>query len=220
MQFLDYLLGSQELHVLLTRLEVGSDSSIPTWYSSFALLLCSILLAAVAAVKQRYRDLYVRHWSFLSIVFLLLSIDEVAMLHEAGGRIFKTLVEALGFTTNGFIYATWVVPGAVFVLVVALVYLRFLARLPSRTRSLFLAAGAVFITGALGTEMLSARLISFYGWENLAHIPFSVRIVISLQTAVEELLEMLGVVIFVYALLSYLTFYVKEVTVKGRIDHD
>ncbi len=217
-QILDYVVGREELHVLLTRFEVGDDASIPTWYSSFALLLCSILLATVAAAKKRYRDRYVLHWSFLSIIFLLLSVDEVATLHEAGGGAVELLVESIGYTPSGFFYTAWVIPGIIFALVVALAYLRFLAHLPSKTRILFLVAGAIFVAGALGMEMLSARLISFYGYENLESIPFSARIVISMQTAVEELLEMLGVVVFIYALLSYISSYVKEVSVQVRTD--
>ena len=36
--------------------------------------------------------------------------------------------------------------------------------------------------------------------------------------AIEELLEMLGIVIFVYALLSYIGFDAKEVTLRIRSD--
>jgi hypothetical protein len=36
--------------------------------------------------------------------------------------------------------------------------------------------------------------------------------------AIEELLEMLGIVIFVYALLSYMDFAAKEVTLRIRPD--
>ena len=126
-----------------------------------------------------------------------------------------------GFTPSGFIYYAWVVPGAIFVLIVALAYLRFFASLPRKTRRQFLVAGALFVLGALGMEMLSAQLISSYGGvESLNSMPDIIRISAAVVTAGEEFLEMLSIVVFIYALLSYAGFYVKEITVQVDTDNE
>ncbi len=68
-----------------------------------------------------------------------------------------------------------------------------------------------------GMEMLSARLISFYGedWDySSAYVPTGVKITVAIQSSVEEFFEMLGILIFVYALLSYLSSSVKQVTME------
>ncbi len=213
-QFFMYMWGREGFLALLPLFDVGEDANIPTWYSSFQLLLCSALLATVAAAKKRHRHRYTFHWGVLSIIFLLLSIDEVATIHEHAAEVVDSLLEAVGFTSpGGLLYATWVIPGTAFVLIVALAYLPFLAHLPRKTLILFLVSGTLFVLGALGFEMLSARLVSSYGWEVV--IPdTTIRVTIAVQTAIEELLEMMSIVVFIYMLLSYLSSYLKEVIVQ------
>jgi len=113
-----------------------------------------------------------------------------------------------------------VVPGAIFVLVVLLAYARFLLHLPKRTLILFLVAGGVFVVGAIGVEMLGSRLefdvVQSKGKFMNASVNTQVMYVVAV--AIEELLEMLGIVIFVYALLSYIGFDAKEVTLRIRSD--
>jgi hypothetical protein len=209
------------LDMVLAPLKVAADSSIPTWYSSIALLLCSVLLATIAATKKRQGERYATHWGVLSAIFLILSVDEVARIHETVGDVSYSLATFVGFTPSGFIYYFWVVPGAIFVLAVLLAYARFLLHLPKRTRLLLLAAGGVFVVGAIGVEMLGSRLV----FENVVQSrgklqPASVnpQVMIVVAVAIEELLEMLGIVIFVYALLSYTGFAAKEVTLRIRFD--
>jgi hypothetical protein len=222
-RFFAFIWGQEGLLALLTLLNTGEEASIPTWYSSFLFLLCSVLLATVAAVEKRYNKGYIRHWRFLAVIFILLSIDEVATIHETGGDALKSLAESAGFAPSGFIYQFWVVPAAAFVFLIALAYSRFLANLPARTLILFLTAGTTFVIGAIGMEMLSARLISFYGeaWDyGSAYIPTGIKLTVGLQSSIEEFLETLGTLIFVYALLSYLSSSVKQVTVEIGDDNE
>jgi hypothetical protein len=76
-----------------------------------------------------------------------------------------------------------------------LAYLSFLARLPARTRRLLLTAGAVYVGGALGVESISGWQAAAHGEHNLGY---------HLIVTLEELCEMMGVVLFIYALLDYL----------------
>ena len=213
-RLINYVWGYEGFLALLPRFNVGQDLTIPTWYSSFMLLLCSSLLVTIAAMKKRDEDRYTIHWSALSIIFLLLSIDEVAALHEEGGEVFESLAEPLGFTASGFFYYPWVIPGAIFVLLILLTYLRFIADLPRQTRRLFLIAGSLFVLGALGMEMLTANVESLYG--GYQNEPTNIKIVAVIQTTIEELLEMLGIVVFIYSLLSYISSSLKEVSVRVR----
>ena len=111
--------------------DVGEERSIPTWFESIQFLLCSILLAVVTVAKKQRNDRYSLHWGVLSIILLLLSLDEVASIHEAIGQQSERLLHSItGFTPSGAISFFWVVPGAIFVVIVLLAYLRFLAHLP------------------------------------------------------------------------------------------
>ena len=57
---------------------------------------CSVrcLLAVVAVAKRQRNDRYSLHWSALSIILLLLSLDEVASIHEAIGQQSERLLHA------------------------------------------------------------------------------------------------------------------------------
>src|SRR5690606_22798982 len=75
----DYLLG------LVPLFDVSSDSSIPTWYASATLFACALLLGAVAAHERGRGHPFVAHWAGLALIFALLSVDEVARIHETIG---------------------------------------------------------------------------------------------------------------------------------------
>src|SRR5918997_3898241 len=226
-----YMWGVEGYLQPLRIFDVGEERSIPTWFESILFLLCSILLAVIAVAKKRRGDRYSSHWSSLSIILLLLSLDEVASIHEAIGQQSERLLNSItGFTPTGAIQFFWVVPGAIFVLIVLLAYLRFLAHLPRTTRRFFLFAGALFVLGALGIEMLTAQVVSSsdaiaswitsasggtVGRGSASAIPTVLK---GLQTSVEEMFEMLGLTAFVYALLAYISSYVEEVSVRVRID--
>ena len=69
----------------------------------------------------------------------------------------------------------------------SLAYLNFVWALPKRIRLHFIMAGVIFLTGA--------READLYGYDTVIYC---------FLYSVEEMLEMLGVVLFIYALLSYL----------------
>lgn len=230
-RFALYMWGEEELLKPLTLFDVGEERSIPTWFESILFLLCSILLAVVTVAKRQRGDRFSLHWGVLSIIFLLLSLDEVATIHEMIGAISERLLrDTIGFEASGAISFFWVVPGAAFVLIVVLSYLRFLVHLPRRTRRLFLFAGALFVLGALGMEMLTAQVVSsssgIADWVVSASggmvdqgsanaIPTILK---GLQTSVEEMFEMLGLTALVYTLLAYIRSDVEDITVRVRTD--
>src|SRR5215204_119963 len=226
-----YMWGVEGYLQPLRIFDVGEERSIPTWFESILFMLCSILLAVVTVAKRRRNDRYSLHWGVLSIILLLLSLDEVASIHEAIGQQSERLLHyTTGLTPSGAISFFWVVPGAIFAVIVLLAYLRFLANLPQTTRRLFLFAGALFVLGALGLEMLTAQVVSSSGgianWIESASggivgqgsasaIPTILK---GLQTSVEEMFEMLGLTAFVYALLAYIGSNVEDINVRVRID--
>ena len=170
---------------------VDGEGNIPAWYSASLLLLCSLLLATIAFAHKQQRGGHVLHWVVLSLIFAFLSLDETAQLHELSIAPLRDI-----FGTTGFLYYGWIVPAGLCVALFGLAYLRFLARLPARTRRLFLLAGFIFVGGAIGVEAVSGKHASLQGEQNLTY---------HLIITVEELLEMAGVVLFIYALLDYIS---------------
>jgi hypothetical protein len=119
-----------------------------------------------------------------------LSIDEGVRFHEMIHTVIHSRIE-----THGIFYFPWVVPALIFVAMVGLCYVPFLISLPRRTAILFLSAGATYVMGAVGMDMVGGVIVEQHGMESIGH---------TFAQAMEELLEMLGIVIFLYALLEYI----------------
>jgi hypothetical protein len=189
-QFSKYVLGHGNLKGLVGLFDVDGESSLPTWYSSAALALAALLLAAAAAVHRWRRLGDQRAWAGLAALVLLLSVDEVAGIHECAIEPLRS-----AWNLSGVWYYAWVIPGMALVAIVGLAYARFWWRLPPRTRWWFLVAAAVFVGGALGVEMVSAAWASAHGEQNLTY---------ALIISVEEAMEMSGVAILICAVAHYL----------------
>ena len=170
--------------------DLESESNVATWFSSAMLLFCALLLSAIGRAQRRVGDKLAGYWLLLAVVFVLASIDETALLHEATMR---PLAERL-HPSGVFLYA-WVMLGLPFVIVFGLVTLRFLERLPSRTRLEFIVAGGVYLGGALGLEMVEGAISTQMG--DGSFVMFAAR-------SLEAVMEMCGVLLFIAALLRYI----------------
>lgn len=193
--------GHPHLQGFVPAFYLDYESNVPTWYSSFALLLAALLTALIAWAKFSGGDRYRWHWSCLAFLLACMSVDEIAMLHEYPIHPLRQFLDA-----GGLLHYTWVLPGALFVLLVGVAYLRFLGHLPARTRASFLLAAAIYLAGAIGVEMLSGLQADLYGEENMGY---------ALITTAEELLEMLGIVVLITALLNYLPTAVSGIRIRS-----
>ncbi|MEW5766922.1 MAG: hypothetical protein AB1797_04755 [bacterium] len=172
---------------------VAIEKSISTWYTSFTLLLCSVLTIIIASAKKRENDHYALHWKALSIIFLYLSL---AKLINFGEEIIA-------------VYFTWVILDAVFVFIFVVVYFRFLADLSPKIRRLLLIGGTLYIGGAIGLELVGGYYCSSPDWGNMPY---------TIIPTLGEFFKMMGVVVFIYALTSYISSYVKDLHL--RIDNE
>lgn len=190
----------------LNLFDLKKEGSIGTWYSSSLLLLCSALLAAISIVRKQEGGRYVNHWRALSIIFLYLSVDEGTTIHEKMGPILRPTLRSFDLELGGFLSRAWVVPAAALLFVFVLAYLGFFFALPARQRLFFLVSGILYVGGAMGLEMLDGFLsTSFDGRKGVASTMVPVG---------EESLEMIGITVFAYALLTYMGFRRREVTFR------
>ena len=188
--FFYFYLDDDELFGLVDLFDFAIEGNIPTLYSAVAILFCSALLALITHANWHQPDGRRFYWLGLTILFLFLAIDEGAAIHEAVGSYFERYLFA-----EGFLYFMWVVPYGIATVVLGLVFLKFVWELPKNTRARFIVAGVIFLTGVLGIEMLGAREADLHGTETVAYCIFY---------SLKEMLEMLGIILFIYALLSHL----------------
>jgi len=199
-QAIVHLTGHGRLFGFVHMFYVDQEANVPTWYSSIALLLASVILFTISTVSKKQQREFVKYWYGLSAIFFMMSMDEVALFHD---RLVVPMREV--FPQGGALYYAWVVPGMLFVMAVGLIYFRFLFKLPARTRNLFIVAAFVFVGGAIGIEMLSGIWANVHGEAN----PIYAAIV-----TFEEGFEMVGIVVFIHALMEYLQSMVSEVKIQ------
>jgi hypothetical protein len=156
-------------------------------------------LLQIGRTKRLAGDRYAAYWLGLAAIFFCLSVDEAAGIHELAG---DPLVRALNLPR--WLWAGWVLLGGLFVLVVGLVYLRFLLDLPAKTRAHILVAGALYVGGAVGMETFASEHLYRDGADLLYKLA---------MVAPEEFMEMMGIVLFLYALSSYMAAEAIEVRV-------
>lgn len=173
-------------------LSVDAEANLPTLVNALLLLLSACASWALAATARRDGVRWWRHWALLAAAFAYLTLDELATIHEEGIGLVARYVERSGVLTFG-----WVLLAAPLVVVFALVNVSFLRWLPARTRWLLVAAGALYVTGALGLEMVSGHLADGRS-PDLPSATDPVGYVLASQ--VEELLEVLGTGLYLHAL--------------------
>ncbi len=188
-RIIEKLLGYNDTE-LVRLVDVGAEANITSWYSSFLLLMSAILLYFISRLKYLDKDPLSKHWAFLSYLFIYLSIDETATIHE---MLIKPMREI--FHSSGIFYYAWIIIAIPLILLLAILYIRFFYSLPKNIRNQFVLAAILFLVGALGFEMLGGLFLK----TEISGIH-----VLSFLITFEELLENLGVVVFIMALLTFI----------------
>ena len=182
------LTGHSSAYGFVPKFDLDRENNIPTYFSSFLLLISAGLLAIVTMSKRRDHAKYSTHWFILMLIFLFLSIDETASLHEL---LIKPLRQALNVSAVGF--PAWIVAGLVFVVGFVIFYFRFFLHLPSRTKMYLVIATFFLVGGAIGVEVLGGTY--YFGEWNPTY---------AVMTLIEETFEMIGVLFFIIAILDYI----------------
>lgn len=187
-------------HYYVEFFGVSAEGKLPTFYSGLTLLAVAALLGLIWAHDRRQHGPLRWYWAALAVIFVLLAMDELLSIHEATTELIRSRLHIEG----GWFYNAWVIPAGVGLALLALTFFRFLVRLPARTRGLFLLAGAVYVSGAVGFEILGGAYASVHG-DDLAY---------GVLASVEEVLEMAGIVVMLYALMDHLERHAPQTLVR------
>lgn len=189
-QYSAYFLGHGRLLGFVHQFDLGAEGNVSTYVATVLLLSAAVLLGVVARFAWQRTAPYRWHWTILSLIFVYLSVDEFAVIHENLNQPMQEVVEA-----EGVLYYPWVVPAMGVVLLVGIAYARFFWHLSRRWKLLFAGAAMIYVSGAVGVELFGARYLSVHGDPTFTY---------ELLVTAEEVLEMIGVTVFIYALLEYL----------------
>jgi hypothetical protein len=185
--------------VFVKLFDVNGELNIPTYYSTLLLILAAVLLATIVVLKREQKAPYLFNWVILSLGFFVMAADESYSYHE---KLTVPVRAMLGGGQKGVFYFAWVIPAIALVFILALFFLKFLLHLPMRTRGIFIFAASLYLSGAIGMELIESRNAELYGWGNFTF---------KMMTNVEEGLEMGSINLFIWELLNYIATNYKEV---------
>ena len=178
------------------------EAKVPSWFSSALLLAAAALLALVALDALARKAPWGRHWAGLSVVFVVLSLDETAEIHERIGSWLRAHLNL-----HGPLHYAGVIPALALALFVGITYVRFLRALPRGTLLGILVAAGIYITGAALVEAAS-------GWWAEGHGSRSTALL--LVSTVEENLEMVGTLLFILVVLAYFARLGRSVALRAE----
>lgn len=191
-QLSKFMLEHDYLKGFVPLFNVDNERNIPTFFSVLLMIFAALLLSLIAMLNSKRKAPHVQKWIVLSIGFIFMAYDEAFQVHEL---LTVPIRNFLGNSDLGVFYYAWVVPAIALIFILALYFLQFLLHLPAKNRFAFLLAATLYLGGCIGFGMIGANYCELHGKDNLTY---------SMVTAIEESLEMAGLIVFVYALLTYI----------------
>lgn len=190
-QLLRYPLDAPRVYGLVPLFDGDEEGNIPTFFSSFMWVACAALLCVRASAARGAAERYARHWMVLAAIFFLAGLDETAQFHELANR---RIASAVGVDVDTL---PWVPVAAVLVLALLVAYRGFVRDLSRPVRRRAILGGMLLISGALGLEVVEAVSAS----ADTETGDF----VDGLVSTVQELLEMVGVILVIDAMVLELS---------------
>jgi len=174
---------------LTNRFDFDDEASIPTWVSQFIFLLIGFgSLFLVYVEKNRAKKAI---WSTLTAIAFVGSLDEVATLHE---NVLQS-IHLLFFdeSASTVLANAWIIIIPFVVIAGALFTYKAFALLPKRTLQLLISAFVIYIVGAVMIDIITSSETTRTGFATQGVL-----------VAIEELLELIGLIIALYAVTEYI----------------
>jgi hypothetical protein len=178
------------VRLLFSLFFLDGEGNVPAIFSTWLFLLNAVIFLIVWKAACLSGDSH-KIWLFLSSVFVFLALDESISIHE---RLINPLRQALGAT--GIFYYTWIIPYGIGVVLLAIVAIPVFWRMQKRIRFWFGLSAATYLFATIGLEMISGKYLVMMNEQK--------DIVWIFMVTLEESLEMVGLIILVYAQLLLL----------------
>ncbi len=172
-------------------LYVDAENNAPTYFSVVLMILNALLLASLAVRTLLSGSTLYRYWAGLSLGFFCMGFDESFEIHE---RFMKPMRKLIGDEDLGIFYYSWVIPALLLIAVLGGLFWRFLVAIRPTTSVRLLVAGALYLGGAIGVEMLGGWYVERNSQANIGYL---------LIVTLEEGLEMAGLITLFWAVMRH-----------------
>lgn len=183
----DYVMGFSAF------VDLDNERNLPT-FAAVLMLLFGAGLAAVNAAAAPAASAERAGWWTVAAAFLFVALDEHFSFHEPLGYHLHQRFDDLPLFA-------WVVPYGMGAALLGLVLLPWLARLDRPSRNGMLLAAGLFLGGAVGMELVSSQHID--GLDG--GLQAAPTLTGELFATAEEVLELIGVTVFLYTLVKRLS---------------
>ena len=176
---------------------MDKEVNIPTLFSCLLLLFCAYLISLLSKYIKKEKDIEYKKWNILKWIFIFLALDEGLQIHEA------FIISSIKPILPALLTIVWVVPYGILVIFGTSLFMPTIFKLPKKIRNLILTSGTVYLSGAIGLEIIGSFLVRT-GDIRLHGISYG------LISTIEETMEMGGLIIFIHALLLYVFNHQKQ----------
>ena len=170
--------------------DLDQEANIPTLFSSIILLISSMLFYLLSRLPAEQKKNNQRYWFWLGIIFLFLSFDESATIHESIGDFTSKFIHA-----DGFLYYPWIIAYGIILVILSCSFFRFFWRMEKKVFFQFMLSAGIYLGGAIGFDLLGSREISLHGGDTILYC---------IYYTIEESLEMFGVIYLIWILSTLL----------------
>ena len=167
---------------------LNEESNIPTYFSGLNLMFAAILTFILSLNRNNVTSVSTNFWRLLSIIFLFLSFDEVAMFHE---RIYRLTVLFTEYLNTPLV---WYVPYSFLALFVIIILWKNFFRLDFKTKIYMGSSAIMFLMGSIIFEHISNNCESMFQIE-------CGQLTLFWLSSIEEILEMFSICIFNYSVI-------------------
>jgi hypothetical protein len=186
---------------VLALFDFDTERNLPTFFSGCLLLINSLLLLAVWRTHIQLPDR--RAWFLLASLFTFLAFDEFFGVHE---HLTEPVRETLSL--SGVFFFSWIVAYGAAALALSLAFAPVWWRLESHAKRALALAAALYLSGAIGMEMIG-------GWY-FETVRGARDAAFALLCTIEESLEITGSIVLLRALLGMVREGSRELTVILR----
>jgi drug/metabolite transporter superfamily protein YnfA len=177
----------------------NDEENLPTFFSSILLFFAAALFFIIGKLQSKASRNNGK-WLLLGAVMLFLCLDESLQIHERVNTVTRSFIKN---DVSGFLFWAWILPYTILFVLVSLYFLKFYLQLPKKTKVLFFIAAALYFFGAVVIESIEGHFGKIYP----SYHPIFV-----FTITIQELLEMVGVIVLIHALLDYIAAQFKEIS--------
>jgi hypothetical protein len=184
-----FVFGRGNIYGLIPLFSLDREANIPTIFSTLLLASSSFLFYYLGRQVQSDDIKASKKFKFMSFLLAFVALDEISSIHE----LLTEPLKALG-DFDGIFFHSWVIVFIPLLLIIFIYLFRFILSQPKEFRNGLILAACIYVSGALGMEMIEGFFSSTHGRMTL---------LTAILSNIEEGLEIFGTIVLINTLVKF-----------------